>query len=97
VRRALTVLLAAVLVACGRDALACPSCFGQADGPLVESARTGMWVLLGLTLSLQGAFAAFFLCLRRRARQARAREQALDREWARLQAGWRTAREGGEA
>ena len=96
-RCASAALFTAVLLMCSRDALACPSCFGQADGPLVESARTGMWLLLGLTVSLQGAFAAFFLYLRRRARQAREREQALDREWSQIQAGWSAAREGGEA
>ncbi len=94
-RRTAPGLLTVALLACARDALACPSCFGQADGPLLDSARTGMWLLLALTACLQGAFAAFFLCLRRRARQARERERSLDREWSELQAGW--AREGGEA
>jgi hypothetical protein len=70
------------------DALACPSCFGQPDSPLAESARVGMWVLLGLTFGLQAALAAFFLHLRRRAALARQRERAVDEEWSRLQADW---------
>jgi hypothetical protein len=70
------------------DALACPSCFGQPDGPLAESARVGMWVLLGFTLALQAAMAAFFLHLRRRAAQARQRDREVAEEWSRLQAAW---------
>jgi hypothetical protein len=42
-----------------------------------------MWLLLGLTVGLQGAFVAFFLYLRGRA--ARAAAEALDEEWSRLQ------------
>jgi hypothetical protein len=42
-----------------------------------------MWLLLGLTVGLQGAFVAFFLYLRRQA--ARAAGEALDEEWSRLQ------------
>jgi hypothetical protein len=72
-----------VLLASGGRALACPSCFGQADGPMIDAARLGIWLLLAVTLCLQGGFAAFFLYLRRRA--ARAADQALDEEWARLQ------------
>jgi hypothetical protein len=42
-----------------------------------------MWLLLGLTVGLQGAFVAFFLYLRRHA--ARVAGEALDEEWSRLQ------------
>ena len=48
-------------------ALACSSCFGQADGPLIDAAQLGTWLLLGVVLSVQVAFAAFFLYLRRQA------------------------------
>ena len=71
------------LVAAGAPAFACPSCFSGAEGPLVDAARLGMWLLLGLTVGLQGAFLAFFLYLRRHA--ARAAGEALDEEWSRLQ------------
>jgi len=83
-------LVVAVLLALAgaADVLACPSCFGQPEGPLAESARVGMWVLLGFTLALQAALAAFFLHLRRRAAQAREREREVDAEWSRLQAAW---------
>jgi heme/copper-type cytochrome/quinol oxidase subunit 2 len=78
------VLLAVfALVAAEAPAFACPSCFSQAQGPLVDAARLGMWLLLAVTLGLQGAFAFFFLYLRRRA--AKAAGQALDDEWSGLQ------------
>lgn len=71
------------LLAPGAPAVACPSCFSGAEGPLVDAARLGMWLLLGLTVGLQGAFVAFFLYLRRQA--ARAAGEALEEEWSRLQ------------
>ena len=81
------VLLAVfVLLAAEAPAFACPSCFSQAQGPLVDAARLGMWLLLAVTLGLQGAFVAFFLYLRRRA--AKAVGQALDEEWSGLQREW---------
>jgi hypothetical protein len=81
------VLLAVfTLLAAEAPAFACPSCFSQAQGPLVDAARLGMWLLLAVTLGLQGAFVAFFLCLRRRA--AKAAGQALDEEWSGLQREW---------
>ena len=81
------VLLAVLaLVAAEAPVSACPSCFSQAQGPLVDAARLGMWLLLAVTLGLQGAFAFFFLYLRRRA--AKAVGQALDEEWSGLQREW---------
>jgi hypothetical protein len=60
---------------------------------MIDAARVGMWLLLGVTLAVQGAFVAFFLYLRRKAR--RAQGQALDDEWSRLQRAhdraWRNA------
>jgi hypothetical protein len=77
------VVLALLALAGARLALACPTCYGDAEGPLIDGARIGMWLLLGVTLAIQGAFVAFFLYLRRQAR--RAQHQALDEEWSRLQ------------
>ena len=88
-RRALVAAL--VLLVSAGPAFACPSCFGQAQGPLIDAARVGIWLLLAVTLCLQGAFAAFFLYLRRRA--ARTADQAPDEQWSRLPQGWdRTGR-----
>ena len=83
---ALGLLAGIALLSGGAPALACPSCFSQAQGPLVDAARLGMWLLLAVTLGLQGAFVAFFLYLRRRA--AKAAGQALDDEWSGLQKEW---------
>jgi hypothetical protein len=47
--------------------LACSTCYGQADGPMIDAAQLGTWLLLGVVLSVQVAFAAFFLYLRRQA------------------------------
>jgi len=62
---------------------ACPVCFGEAEGPLIDAARLGTFLLLGVTLAIQGAFVAFFLYLRKQARKAQ--DQALDAEWSSLQ------------
>ena len=81
-RRALA-LCALLLVGGAARVLACPTCYGDAEGPMIDAARVGMWLLLGVTLAIQGGFIAFFLYLRRQAR--RAKDQALDDEWIRLQ------------
>jgi len=64
--------------------LACASCFGAtADSPLVDGAKVGVWLLLAVTLGVQGGFAAFFIKLRRRAKRLENAEIAV--EWADLQ------------
>ena len=64
--------------------LACAACFGaNVDSPLVDGARSGVWLLLSVTFGVQGAFAAFFIQLWRRAK--RAREAEIEAEWADLQ------------
>ena len=64
--------------------LACATCFGaNADSPLVDGAKSGVWLLLSVTLGVQGAFAAFFINLWRRAK--RARNEEIEAEWSDLQ------------
>jgi hypothetical protein len=94
VRRLLRLGLIALpfALAGGREAFACASCYGLADGPLIDAARLGVWLLLGVTLAIQGGFFAFFLYLRRRA--AKAADEALDAEWSRLQHSWDRAGRG---
>ncbi len=74
-------------------ALACSTCYGQADGPMIDAANLGTWLLLGVVLSMQIAFAVFFLYLRRRA--ARLGRSASEGQWSgklRGQPGeWRSA------
>ena len=51
--------------------LACAACFsGNVDSPLVHGAKSGVWLLLSVTLGVQGAFAVFFIQLWRRAKRA---------------------------
>jgi hypothetical protein len=77
-------LLTTVLFpALGSAALACPVCYGNAEGQMIDAARLGMFLLLGIVVLMQGAFGAFFLYLRRQAR--RAESAALDQEWSKLQ------------
>ena len=79
---AIVVLVAAIVAAA--PASACEQCFGAtAKSPLVDAAKVGMFLLLGITLSVQGGFLAFFLHLRKRARKFQ--EAAIDAEWDELQ------------
>jgi threonine/homoserine/homoserine lactone efflux protein len=72
------VLLAAVLLSNPTSTLACSTCFGQADGPLIDAARLGTWLLLGVVLCMQVSFAAFFFHLRRRAARLARRAEGTD-------------------
>jgi len=61
-------LLAAVMLAVPRAALACPVCFGQSDSPLAQGTNMGIFFLLGIVVCVLAAFAAFFVYLARRSR-----------------------------
>jgi len=64
--------------------LACAACFpAEVQSPLVDGAKSGVWLLLSVTLGVQGAFAAFFINLWRRAK--RARNVEIESEWSDLQ------------
>jgi hypothetical protein len=70
------------------SAFACPVCFGlldAQDSSMIDGTRLGILVLLAITLAVQGAFVAFFLYLRRRAK--RLADIDLDTEWSKLQEG----------
>jgi hypothetical protein len=75
----------AILVAIGgaSDVLACPSCFGAEETSLIDGAKLGILVMLGITLAVQAAFVGFFFYLRKRAKQIA--ELDLDNEWSELQ------------
>jgi hypothetical protein len=75
----------AVLFGGSSSVFACPVCFGAEESALIDGAKLGMLLLLGITLSVQGAFAGFFLYLRRRAK--RIADIDLDNEWSELQGG----------
>ena len=76
---------AAVVIGSSSPVFACPVCFGAEETHLLDGTRLGMLALLGITFSVQGAFAGFFLYLRRRAK--RIADIDLDNEWSELQGG----------
>ncbi len=47
-------------------AVACDVCYGNSDSPWIDASRASVFLLLGITVAVQVAFAAFFLQLRRR-------------------------------
>jgi len=80
---------AAVIIGGGSSVLACPQCFGAQETSLIDGAKLGVLVMVGVTLTVQGAFVAFFLCLRKRAK--RMADSDLEAEWLSLQRGSRTS------
>jgi predicted lipid-binding transport protein (Tim44 family) len=57
-----------IVAASASPALACPSCFGAADGPLASGLNAGIAVLLGVTGVVLAGFAAGIVAFVRRAR-----------------------------
>ena len=79
----------AVLVVGGTKLSACPLCFGAQETSMIDGAKLGVLVMLGVLLVVQGAFAYFFLYLRKRAKENADIE--LDLEWSELQRGSRSS------
>jgi hypothetical protein len=76
---------AAVVIGGSSSVFACTVCFGAAETSIIDATKLGILVLLGITLSVQGAFLGFFLYLRQRAK--RIADIDLDTEWSELQGG----------
>ena len=72
-----------VVIGGGSEVLACPSCFGAEETSMIDGAKLGILVMLGITFAVQAAFVGFFFYLRKRARQIA--ELDLDNEWSELQ------------
>ena len=66
-KRAVLVMLA--VLATPEAAFACEKCFGGAEGPVGEGISMAMLALLGMTGFLWAGIGAFFINMRRRARQ----------------------------
>jgi len=81
--------LAALVVSGNTSLFACPVCFGAAESSMIDGAKLGVLVLLAVTVAVQGAFVAFFLYLRKRAK--RIAEIDLDTEWSKLEDAPRTS------
>jgi heme/copper-type cytochrome/quinol oxidase subunit 2 len=90
-RLGMRVLATAVLVVIGgaSSVLACPICFGAEETPMIDGAKLGILVMIAITFAVQGAFVAFFIYLRRRAK--RIAEIELDTEWSELQRASKTS------
>jgi hypothetical protein len=61
-------LIALLVLAVPRVALACPVCFGQNDSPLANAMNLGIIAMLVVVAGVLTAFASFFIYLMRRAR-----------------------------
>jgi hypothetical protein len=79
--------LAAMVLGGSSSLFACPMCFNAEETAMIDGTKLGVFVLLGILLVVQGAFAAFFLYLRKRYKENADIE--LDMEWLELQRGSR--------
>ena len=66
-----TLATTAILLAGTDSALACAVCYGAADAPILAGMNMSILFMLGLTYLILGAFASFFIYLRRRERMFR--------------------------
>ena len=81
-------MAAAMVIGGSSPVFACPVCFGlldAEDSSMIDGTRLGILVLLAITLAVQGAFVAFFIYLRKRAK--RIADVDVDIEWSKLQGG----------
>jgi len=76
---------AAVVIGGSSSLLACPVCFGAEETSMIDGAKLGVLVMLGILFAVQGGFLGFFFYLRERAK--RIAEIDLDTEWSELQGG----------
>jgi hypothetical protein len=65
--------------------MSCPQCFGAEETLLVDGTKLGVFVMVAVTLAVQGGFVGFFLYLRNRAK--RYAEAEIETEWSELQRG----------
>jgi hypothetical protein len=88
-RRRAAMTAAFVMLVGGSSVLACPVCFGADETSMIDGAKLGVLVMLGILFVVQGGFVAFFLYLRKRAK--RSADIELDTEWSELQRSPRTS------
>ena len=67
----------------GSTVFACPVCFGAEETSMIDGAKLGVLVMLGILFAVQGGFVGFFLYLRKRAK--RIADIELATEWSELQ------------
>jgi hypothetical protein len=78
---------AAMVIGGSSRIFACPMCFNAEETSMIDGTKLGVLALLAVLLAVQGAFVAFFLYLRKRAKENADIE--LDMEWLELQRGSR--------
>ena len=83
--RLIVTTAASLIVGGSTNVFACPVCFGAAESSMIDGAKLGVLVMLAVLFAVQGAFVAFFLYLRKRAK--RIADIELDTEWSELQGG----------
>jgi hypothetical protein len=66
-----------------KTVVACAMCFGAQETSMIDGAKLGVLVMLGVLFAVQGGFVAFFLHLRKRAKLNA--EVELETEWSELQ------------
>lgn len=80
----LAVLIAIAAAITAAPAHACSACANpDVKSPMIDAARLGMGLLIGLTSFVQAGIVAFFLKIRRHARRYEAEQ--IDSEWSVLQ------------
>ena len=82
-RQIVATVIAVMICAGGVTVFACPVCFGAEETTLISGTKLGILVMIGITLAVQGAFLAFFLYLRKHAKDNA--EMELASEWSALQ------------
>lgn len=82
-RQIVATVIAVMICAGGTTVFACPVCFGAEETTLISGTKLGILVMIGITLAVQGSFLAFFLYLRRHAKNNA--DVELDSEWSELQ------------
>jgi hypothetical protein len=82
-RQIVATVIAVMISAGGATVFACPVCFGAEETTLISGTKLGVLAMLGVLFVVQGAFVAFFLYLRKHAKENA--EVELDSEWSELQ------------
>ncbi|HEX4567317.1 MAG TPA: hypothetical protein VH138_11835 [Vicinamibacterales bacterium] len=83
VRQIVATIIAVMICAGGATVWACPVCFGAEETTLISGTKLGVLAMLGVLFVVQGAFVAFFLYLRKHAKDNA--DVELESEWAQLQ------------
>ena len=82
-RQIVATIFAVMIAAGGTTVWACPVCFGAEETTVISGTKLGVLAMLGVLFAVQGAFVAFFLYLRKHAKENA--DMELDSEWSEFQ------------